>query len=112
MTNILADRLRKLKANGIITSKLEETDGRRVNYRLTEKGIGLAPVLLELRIWGARHEETGLPCGLIAKMTKHRDKKVLAEVRRRWRERDLTPLLPAFGAGGAGRHLVRSRMGA
>jgi DNA-binding HxlR family transcriptional regulator len=100
-TNILADRLRKLKASGIITSAKGETDGRRVDYRLTEKGIDLAPVLLELLIWGARHEETGAPCGLIEKMAKHRED-VLAEVRRRWRERDSTPLIPKFGGGGGG----------
>src|ERR1700693_3371638 len=60
-TNILADRLQKLQAAGIIIAELEERDGRRVNYRLTEKGIDLAPVILELLIWGARHEETGAP---------------------------------------------------
>jgi DNA-binding HxlR family transcriptional regulator len=94
-TNILADRLRKLEAAGIITAEPEKEDGRRVNYRLTEKGIDLAPVLLELLIWGARHEETGAPCALIENMEKHREE-VLVEVRRRWRERDLTPLLPQF----------------
>jgi DNA-binding HxlR family transcriptional regulator len=104
-TNILADRLRKLEAAGIITAEVEETDGRRVNYRLTEKGVDLAPVLLELLIWGARHEETGASCALIAKMEKNR-KEVLAEVRRRWRERDSTPLLPEFGDR---RHLNRAR---
>ena len=96
-TNVLADRLQKLEAAGIITAEVEETDGRRVNYRLTEKGIDLAPVLLELLIWGARHEETGAPCALIAQMEKNR-KQVLTEVRRRWRERDATPLIPKFGA--------------
>ncbi len=101
-TNILADRLRKLEASGIITAEAEETDGRRANYRLTEKGIDLAPVLLELLIWGARHEETGTPCAIIEKMAKDRDK-VLAEVRRRWQERDPTPLLPRFGAHGVDR---------
>jgi len=90
-TNILADRLDKLEAAGIITGVAEETDGRRVNYRLSEKGIGLAPVLLELLIWGARHEETGAPCALIENMEKNRQV-LLAEVRRRWRERDPTPL--------------------
>ena len=99
-TNILADRLQKLEASGIITAEEEEeTDRRRVNYRLTHKGIDLAPVLLELLIWGARHEETGAPCALIAKMDKNREA-VLAEVRRRWRERDPTPLLPRFGDDG------------
>ena len=58
-TNILADRLEKLEAAKIITAERKMADRRRVNYRLTEKGIDLAPVLLELLICGARHEETG-----------------------------------------------------
>jgi DNA-binding HxlR family transcriptional regulator len=107
-TNILADRLQKLEATGVITAEVEETDGRRVNYRLTEKGIDLAPVLLELLIWGARHEQTGAPCALIAKMEKNREA-VLAEVRRRWGERDSTPLIPKFGERGVGRNLARTR---
>jgi len=110
-TNILSDRLQKLGAAEIITSEVEETDGRRVNYRLTEKGIDLAPVLLELLFWGARHEETGAPCALIARMAKHREE-VLAEVRRRWRERDSTPLLRKFGDGGGDLNLARTRRNA
>jgi DNA-binding HxlR family transcriptional regulator len=94
-TNILADRLQKLTASGIIVAELETTDGRRTYYRLTEKGIDLAPVLLELLIWGARHEKTAAPCALIAKLAENREE-VLAETRRRWRERDSTPLLPKF----------------
>jgi DNA-binding HxlR family transcriptional regulator len=101
-TNILADRLQKLEAAGIITAEAEETDGRRVNYRLTEKGIDLAPVLLELLIWAARHEQTGASCALIASMERNREE-VLAEARRRWRERDSTPLLPKFADRGVGR---------
>jgi len=94
-TNILADRLHKLEGAGIITAEVERTDGRRVNYRLTEKGIDLAPVMLELLIWAARHEDTGLSCALIGNMEKNREQ-VIAEVRRRWRTRDSTPLLPTF----------------
>jgi len=37
-SNILADRLQKLERDGIIVYEPEESDGRRVNYRLTEKG--------------------------------------------------------------------------
>ncbi|HEV3110146.1 MAG TPA: helix-turn-helix domain-containing protein [Candidatus Binataceae bacterium] len=104
-TNILAHRLHKLKAAGIITAEAEETDGRKVNYRLTRKGIDLAPVLLELLIWGARHEETGAPGALIEKMEKKR-KKILAQVRRRWRKRDSTPLIPKFGDSSVDRNLM------
>jgi DNA-binding HxlR family transcriptional regulator len=92
-SNILADRLERLGASGIIASELDERDTRRVNYRLTEKGIDLAPLLLELLIWGARHEPTGAPCAAIETMAKNRQQ-VLAEVRRRWQQRDPTPLLP------------------
>ena len=94
-TNVLADRLQKLEANGIIVAEADESDGRRVNYRLTEKGIDLAPVLLELLIWSARHEETGAPAGVIEEMEKNREE-LIAETRRRWRERDRTPILPKF----------------
>jgi DNA-binding HxlR family transcriptional regulator len=94
-TNILANRLRRLEAAGILTTEPEESDSRRIIYRLTEKGIDLAPVLLEMLIWGARHEPTRVPCAYLEHLEKHRAE-MLAEVRRRWRERDLTPLLPSF----------------
>jgi DNA-binding HxlR family transcriptional regulator len=80
---------------GIVVPEVEQADGRRVNYRLTEKGIDLAPVLLELLVWGTRHEQTAAPCAVIERMARNREQ-VLAEVRRRWRERDSTPLLPPF----------------
>ena len=107
-TNILSDRLQRLEAAGIITAEVELSDGRRVNYRLTEKGIDLAPVLLELLIWGARHENTGAPCAVIEEMASNREH-VLAEVRRRWRERDSLSFLPSFYAQrSAKRHRVSS----
>jgi DNA-binding HxlR family transcriptional regulator len=60
-TNILADRLRKLAAHGIITAKTDPADGRKLIYQLTPKGIGLAPVMTELVLWAAEHEETENP---------------------------------------------------
>ena len=107
-TNILADRLRKLQAAGILSAEAQNTDGRRVNYRLTDKGIDLAPLLLELLIWGARHEKTGLPCSLILSMEQNREEMV-AEARRRWQKRDFTPLIPKFGNDGVHRPAPRER---
>ncbi len=97
-TNILADRLRKLAAAGIIAAEVEESDGRKLNYRLTKKGIDLAPLLLELLIWGSRHGDTEAPCALIEQMEKNRAQ-LHSEVRRRWEQRDPTPLIPRFGNG-------------
>ena len=107
-TNILADRLERLEAAGMIVAEAAGTDARRVNYRLTEKGIDLAPALLELLIWGARHEATA-PDGLVAKMKKNREA-ILTEVRRRWRERDQRPLLAEFyGSSGPRKTLAKTR---
>jgi len=69
-----------------------------VRYRLTEKGIDLAPVVLELLIWAARHEQTGAPCAVIDQLAQNREF-VLIETRRRWQQRDLTPLIPRFKKG-------------
>src|SRR6184192_2866985 len=57
-TNILADRLRKLIAHGIITTEPDPSDGRKRIYSLTAKGIDLAPVLTEMVLWAAAHEDT------------------------------------------------------
>jgi len=81
-TNILADRLRKLVAYGIITTEPDPLDGRKVTYLLTAKGIDLAPVLTELVLWAAAHEETGNPA-LVRQMREDREK-FLAGVRQRW----------------------------
>ncbi|MGH9739316.1 MAG: winged helix-turn-helix transcriptional regulator [Candidatus Acidiferrales bacterium] len=90
-TNILADRLRKLEDGEIIVAERDSDDRRRVVYRLTEKGIDLAPVVLELLIWGAQHQETEAPCAVINAMEQNRAA-ILGEVRRRWVAGDDRPL--------------------
>lgn len=93
-TNILADRLRKLEAAGILMTEAAE-DGRSAHYRLTEKGIALAPVLLELLIWAGHHEATAAPDAYIAQLEQNREA-ILAETIRRWEQRNPTPLIPPF----------------
>jgi len=81
-TNILADRLRKLTANGIITTEPDPSDGRKVICRLTPKGIDLAPVLTEMVLWAAAHEHTGNQA--LIRLMREDKKKFLASVRQRW----------------------------
>jgi DNA-binding HxlR family transcriptional regulator len=100
-TNILADRLKKLEAAGILTAEVVENDARMIHYRLTEKGIDLAPVMLDLLIWGARHEGSGVSCALLEDMEKNREA-ILSETRRRWDVRDDRPLIPRFEKAVAG----------
>ncbi|MFB9907763.1 winged helix-turn-helix transcriptional regulator [Allokutzneria oryzae] len=52
--NILADRLRKLAAHGLI-AQVEAPSGKRRVYTLTAAGKDLFPVIVTLRQWGERH---------------------------------------------------------
>ena len=81
-TNILADRLKKLIAYDIVTTRKDPTDARKRIYVLTRKGIDLAPVLTEMVLWAARHEPTGNQ-PLVRLMQKDK-KKFLAAARQRW----------------------------
>ncbi|WP_156080969.1 winged helix-turn-helix transcriptional regulator [Microbispora rosea] len=52
--NILADRLRRLIAQGLLAQHTAPS-GRRQEYVLTDAGRDLFPVILTLRQWGERH---------------------------------------------------------
>ena len=85
-TNILADRLERLRENGVVAARADPRDGRRQVYVLTQKGIDLAPVLAELVLWAASHEQTGnLP---LVKKLRTAKQELIAEVRRQWAERE------------------------
>lgn len=81
-TNILADRLRKLQEYGIIVAERDPKDARKITYLLTAKGIDLAPVLTEMVLWAAAHEDTGNQA-LVRQMRADK-RKFLAGVRQRW----------------------------
>lgn len=81
-TNILADRLHKLVEYGIIRADPDPSDGRKITYRLTQKGIDLAPVLTEMVLWAAAHEDTGNQA--LVKQMKGDKAKFLAAIRQRW----------------------------
>jgi len=91
-TNILADRLRKLIAHGIITTRRNPSDGRKVIYSLTPKGIDLAPVLMEMVLWAATHEDTGNQA-LVREMRKDKEE-FLNAARQRWAEANRVPRWP------------------
>ena len=51
-TNVLADRLERLRAHGLI-EQMPAADGtKRLAYRLTNKGKALGPVVKGIRDWG------------------------------------------------------------
>ncbi len=81
-TNILADRLKRLEEYGIIRTERDPSDGRKLFYFLTEKGIDLAPVLTEMVLWAAKHEQTENQA-LVRTMQTNREQ-FEAGIRKRW----------------------------
>ncbi len=64
--NILANRLSRLVENGILVREPMQCDRRKVEYRLTEKGRELAPVMIALRQWGEKWGCGTQSCQLLA----------------------------------------------
>jgi DNA-binding HxlR family transcriptional regulator len=73
-----------MEGYGIISAQQDPLDGRKLIYTLTQKGMDLAPVLTEMVLWAAAHEETQNP-ELIRQIKKDKQK-FLATVRQKWQE--------------------------
>ncbi len=67
-TNILADRLAALEENGLVTKEVAADKKSKFTYRLTEKGLDIVPLLVELVLWGATHCATIVSPGLLEEL--------------------------------------------
>ena len=83
-TNILASRLLKLESEGLISKTQDENNLSKYIYRLTDKGKGLLPFMLEIIVWSVKHNpqpETsshiinGAPANLLTRL--HKDRQAL-----------------------------------
>jgi DNA-binding HxlR family transcriptional regulator len=55
-TNVLASRLAFLEEQGILSRAPSPDDGRKDFYTLTEKGLDLIPIVLNIVLWSAQHD--------------------------------------------------------
>ncbi|RZF30361.1 transcriptional regulator [Paraburkholderia sp. UYCP14C] len=55
-TNVLASRLAFLEEQGILARAPNPDDRRKDFYTLTEKGLDLIPILLNIVLWSAKHD--------------------------------------------------------
>ena len=55
-SNILADRLKRLDAAGIVSKERDPENKTKFIYSLTSKGLDLMPILLEMTVWSAKHD--------------------------------------------------------
>lgn len=76
-TNILADRLERLKSDGLIRSSPDKENARKIVYSPTSKALDLIPMILELVEWSSKYDsKTAAPKEFIAMLKK--DRKALA----------------------------------
>ena len=72
--NVLADRLASLETAGFIEKQPHPDDLRRSIYTLTDRGLGLIPVLVEMILWSAREDpDTGAEADFIREATEDRE---------------------------------------
>jgi len=53
-SNILAERLARLVEHGVLTKSEDPTHKQKAIYSLTEKGIALLPIVVQIGAWGSR----------------------------------------------------------
>ncbi|HEX9579528.1 MAG TPA: helix-turn-helix domain-containing protein [Gemmatimonadales bacterium] len=83
-TNVLADRLRHLQKAGLIRQR---TSGGVAGYGLTEKGLDLLPMMLEMIRWSASFDDrTAAPPGFVNRIRKDREQ-LTAELQQELRRR-------------------------
>jgi DNA-binding HxlR family transcriptional regulator len=76
-TNILSDRLSRLEAEGLVTRSVDPDNARRRTYELTDEGLDLAPVLVEMILWSAKHDpQTAADQAFVRKAQRNRSELV------------------------------------
>lgn len=74
-TNILSSRLEKLESDGLIIKTTDEQDKRKKVYSLTEAGIDMLPIILEMIVWSSKHSsDMDIPAGLVDRIKNDREK--------------------------------------
>ena len=72
-TNILAERLERLKHEGFIRGQTDKVDKKKTLYAPTDKALDLIPVILEIIEWSAKYDvNTGAPKEFLRELKKDR----------------------------------------
>ncbi|MGB3448430.1 MAG: helix-turn-helix domain-containing protein [Xanthobacteraceae bacterium] len=88
-SNILADRLKTLTSEGILTREDDPTHKQKGIYSLTEKGIALLPILAEMGAWGYKYLPVSEELGVRAQVLRDGGVKMRADFIDELRERHL-----------------------
>ena len=72
-TSVLGDRLKSLEKSGILSKEIDGIKKSRIKYSLTEKGISLLPVMVDMIVWSANYDNSSaVDQGFLRKARKNR----------------------------------------
>lgn len=90
-TSVLRDKLRLLEEGGIITKSQDEIKKSRIRYSLTEKGIKLLPLMVELILWSAEYDPATVARPHYVAWAKRDRLELLTQETKRLKEEHLKP---------------------
>lgn len=80
-TNILAERLKRLKEEGFIRSEPDKDNKRKIVYSPTTKALDLIPMILEMIEWSANYDRKTAAPEKFVKMIKKDRKRLAKQIR-------------------------------
>ena len=81
---VLTEKLNMLLEEGIVTKVVSTKNASKFLYLVTDKGIELVPIMVELLNWGSRHNPDGGPKLLLDRI-KQSKKKLIIELQEKLR---------------------------
>ena len=86
-SNILVDRLNVLHSYGFVTKHTSLLNKSKFLYTLTDKSIDLVPVVIELILWGEKHNHKGEPRAILSKVLKNKTR-TIKEIQEKLRKKE------------------------
>ncbi len=81
-TTVLRDKLRNLEQGGIITKQEDVVKKSRIRYSLTDKGIALLPLMIDMILWSAAFDPDTAAAGEFVHRARNDREGLIAELRK------------------------------
>jgi DNA-binding HxlR family transcriptional regulator len=88
-TSVLGDRLKNLELDGIISKSEDAVKKSRINYSLTEKGIALLPMMVEMILWSSYFDKNTAAEKEFIKKAKSKREELLNELSKKLKKEHL-----------------------
>lgn len=80
-SNILSARLEMMEKEGVLIKRKDANHKQKIIYSLSEKGIDLLPIIIEIGFWGVKYKPVTAKQKLRAKALKNNTEKLLKEMK-------------------------------